>query len=255
MDDILRAPITRPLVIVPTFNESENIAEVLRRVRAALPSAAVLVVDDGSPDGTADLAESIGADLGQVAVLRRPGKAGLGSAYRAGFRWGIDHGHDALVEMDADLQHDPADLPSLVAPLDRDADLVVGSRYVPGGSTPDWAWHRLLLSRGGNRYAGLVLGIDVRDATAGFRAYRADLLSRIDLDAVRADGYGFQIEMCYQARRAGGSITEVPIRFGDRERGESKMSSRIVFEALLLVTWWGLRDRVLRRRRGQRVGA
>jgi glycosyltransferase involved in cell wall biosynthesis len=187
--------------------------------------------------------------VGEVSVLRRPVKAGLGSAYRAGFRWGIDHGHDALVEMDADLQHDPAALPSLLAPLDGDADLVVGSRYIPGGSTPDWAWHRLMLSRWGNRYAGMVLGIKVRDATSGFRAYRADLVSQLDLDAVRADGYGFQIEMCYQTRGVGGSICEVPIRFGDRQRGASKMSSRIVVEALLLVTWWGLRDRVLRRRK------
>jgi dolichol-phosphate mannosyltransferase len=248
MTETPRSAVTNPLVVLPTYNEAENIGEVLRRVRAALPVASVLVVDDGSPDGTADLAEAAGVEVGKVSVLRRPGKAGLGSAYRAGFRWGIEHGHDALVEMDSDLQHDPAALPGLVAPLDDRADLVVGSRYIPGGSTPDWAWHRLKLSQWGNRYAGLVLGIKVRDATSGFRAYRADLLSRIDLDAVRADGYGFQIEMCYETRGAGGTIAEVPIRFGDRQRGASKMSSRIVVEALLLVTWWGLRDRVLRRK-------
>ncbi len=151
--------------------------------------------------------------------------------------------------MDSDLQHDPASLPDLVAPLDDRADLVIGSRYVPGGSTPDWSWYRLWLSKGGSLYARLLLGIGVRDATAGFRALTgADLLSRIDLDAVHADGYGFQIEMTYQTKNAGGDIAEVPIRFGDRVRGSSKMSGRIVVEALLLVTWWALRDRVFRRR-------
>ncbi len=244
-----RIPITRPLVVLPTYNEAENIAEVLERVRDALPIAEVLVVDDGSPDGTADIAERTGKELDlPVSVLRRPGKAGLGSAYRAGFRWGIERGHDALIEMDSDLQHDPAALPSLVEPLGDRADLVVGSRYVAGGSAPDWAFHRLQLSRWGNRYAGAVLGIAVRDATSGFRAYRADLLAAIDLDAIHADGYGFQIEMCYATRRLGREIVEVPIRFGDRQRGTSKMSSKIVVEALALVTWWGLRDRVLRRR-------
>jgi dolichol-phosphate mannosyltransferase len=240
-------PVTRPLVVLPTYQEAENIADVLGRIRAALPEACVLVVDDGSPDGTADLAEMTAKEVGQVDVLRRERKQGLGSAYRAGFRWGIDHGFDALIEMDADLQHDPSALPSLVAPLSEGADLVVGSRYVSGGSTPNWTKHRLWLSQGGNRYAGAVLGIGVRDATSGFRAYRADLLSRIDLEAVHADGYGFQIEMCFQTRKAGGVIKEVPIRFGERTRGTSKMSSRIVVEALVLVTWWGLRDRVLRR--------
>jgi len=246
-----RAPIARPLVVLPTYNEGENIAEVIARAGAALPSASMLVVDDDSPDGTADIAEAAGEALGgdRVSVLRRESKAGLGSAYRAGFRWGMARGHDALIEMDSDLQHDPDVLPDLVAPLAAGADLVVGSRYVPGGSTPDWSWHRLLLSRWGNRYAGAMLGLGIHDATAGFRAYRADLLERIDLDAVRADGYGFQIEMTYETRLAGGTIVEVPIRFGDRQRGTSKMSGRIVVEALLLVTWWGLRDRVLRRRR------
>jgi len=249
MTDTPRTAVSRPLVVLPTFNEAENVGEVLRRVRTALPASDVLVVDDGSPDGTADLAEAAATEVGGVHVLRRPGKAGLGSAYRAGFRWGLERGYDALVEMDADLQHDPADLPSLLGPLDTGADLVIGSRYVAGGSTPAWAWYRLQLSRWGNRYAGFILGLGVHDATAGFRAYRADLLRGVDLDAVRADGYGFQIEMCYVARAAGATVVEVPIRFGDRHRGTSKMSSRIVFEALLLVTWWGLRDRVLRRRR------
>lgn len=246
----MRTPVARPLVVLPTYNEAENIAVVLQRVRAALPECEVLVVDDNSPDGTAELARSLSAEMdGAVHVLSREGKAGLGSAYRDGFRWGLKRGFDAMIEMDADLQHDPGSLPALVAPLGDRADLVVGSRYVPGGSTPDWAWHRLQLSIWGNRYAGWVLGIKVRDATSGFRAYRADLLSRIELDSVRADGYGFQIEMCYQTRLLGGTIAEVPIRFGERERGASKMSSRIVVEALVLVTWWGLRDRVLKRHR------
>jgi dolichol-phosphate mannosyltransferase len=234
--------------VLPTYNEAANIAKVLRLVRQSLPAAEVLVVDDGSPDGTADLAEATGKELGgRVHVLRRPGKAGLGSAYRAGFRWGMERGFDALIEMDSDLQHDPAALPTLVAPLDQ-ADLVIGSRYVPGGSAPEWTWRRRQLSRWGNRYAGWVLGIKVRDATAGFRAYRADQLAKLDLDEIHADGYGFQIEMTYATRRTGGVIVEVPIRFGERHEGTSKMSGNIVVEALSLVTWWGFRDRVLRRR-------
>lgn len=239
----------RTLVVLPTYQEAENIADVLGQIRAALPGASVLVVDDGSPDGTADLAEGVAETLGQINVLRRSAKSGLGSAYRAGFAWGIERGYEALIEMDADLSHDPRSLPSLVAPLHRGIDLSIGSRYVEGGSTPAWTWHRLLLSKSGNRYAGIVLRLGVRDATAGFRAYRASLLQRIELDEVRAEGYGFQIEMTYETRLAGGSITEVPIAFTDRIRGTSKMSSRIVVEALLLVTWWGVRDRILRRRR------
>jgi dolichol-phosphate mannosyltransferase len=238
----------RVFISVPTYREAENIEELLRRLRASVPDAHILVIDDGSPDGTADIAEATGKELGgRVQVLRRPGKAGLGSAYRAGFRWGIEHGFDALIEMDSDLQHDPAALPSLLAPLDR-ADLVIGSRYVSGGSAPEWTWHRRALSRWGNRYAGVVLGIKVRDATAGFRAYRADQIAKLDLDDIHADGYGFQIEMTYATRRSGGAIVEVPIRFGERKQGTSKMSGNIVVEALALVTWWGFRDRVLRRR-------
>ncbi len=237
----------RVLVILPTYNEAENIEEVIGLVREAVPSAHVLVVDDGSPDGTADLADKVGSELGQVEVMRRSAKAGLGSAYRAGFRWGLEKDFEVMVEMDSDLSHDPRALPELLVAVDGGADLVVGSRYVPGGSIPDWGLHRRLLSRWGNRYAGLVLGLEVRDATAGYRAYRASILEAIDLDAVRADGYGFQIEMAYQVARQGGRIVEVPIAFTDRIRGKSKMSSRIIFEALLLVTWWAIRDRVLRR--------
>lgn len=229
----------RVLVVLPTYNEAATIETVLRRVRAALPDDGVLVVDDGSPDGTADIAERIGKELGSVEVLRRPAKAGLGSAYRAGFRWGLERGWDAMVEMDSDLSHDPDALPDLVAPLSQGFDLVIGSRYVPGGSIPNWKRSRLLLSRGANIYASIVLGLPVTDSTAGFRAYRADMLRRLDLDAIRADGYGFQIEMCYRVLQHGGRVTEVPIRFVDREIGESKMSAHIVVEAFLLVAWWG----------------
>jgi dolichol-phosphate mannosyltransferase len=241
----------RTLVVLPTFDEAQNIDEVLRRVRAALADATILVVDDGSPDGTADIAEALAGELGPIEVLRRPKKAGLGSAYRQGFRIGIDRGFEALVEMDSDLSHDPAALPSLLAPLDEEADigLVVGSRYIPGGSIPRWSWHRRKLSEWGNRYASLVLGLEVRDSTSGFRAYRADAVAKIDLEHIRADGYGFQIEMAYVIARSGWRVVERPIAFVDRVRGTSKMSSHIVVEALWLVTWWALRDRVLRRRR------
>jgi len=238
------------LVVLPTYNESENIDRVLRRIRAALPEATVLVVDDGSPDGTADAAEVLGKELGNVEVMRREVKTGLGSAYRAGFRWGLDRGFDACVEMDADLSHEPEALPSLVAPLADGHELVIGSRYVPGGVIPNWAWHRRLLSRGGNLYASTLLGLGVADATAGFRCYAASLLDRIDLDQVRAEGYGFQIEMTYAATRAGAPVLEVPIRFVDRVDGESKMSAFIVFEALGLVTLWAL-QRLVGSRRGQ----
>lgn len=228
-------------MVLPTYNESENIDNVLRRIRGALPDATVLVVDDGSPDGTAELAELVAKDLGGIEILRREGKSGLGSAYRAGFRWGLDHGYDACVEMDADLSHDPDALPGLVAPLDRGYELSVGSRYAPGGSIPNWAWHRRLLSRGGNVYASALLGLGVADSTSGFRAYAASVLRRIDLDDIRADGYGFQIEMTYEAKRVGAPIVEVPIRFVDRVEGESKMSMHIVVEAFALVTWWGIK--------------
>jgi dolichol-phosphate mannosyltransferase len=238
----------KPLVILPTYNEAENILEVLDRVRDAVPEADVLVVDDGSPDGTADLAEQWAVDHGGgLSVLRRAGKQGLGSAYRAGFAEGLALGYDALIEMDSDLSHDPAALPSLINAVDSGADLAIGSRYVPGGSIPAWPKYREYLSRGGNRYASLLLGLQVRDATAGFRCYSATMLQQINLDRVTADGYGFQIEMAYAVARRGGRIVEVPISFTDRVRGTSKMSWRIIIEALALVTWWAIRDRVLKR--------
>ncbi|MFN8039243.1 MAG: polyprenol monophosphomannose synthase [Acidimicrobiales bacterium] len=242
----------RPLVVLPTYNEALNIDEVLDRTRESAPEADVLVVDDGSPDGTADLAERWGRDHGGgVSVMRRAAKSGLGSAYRAGFAEGLRQGYDILIEMDSDLSHDPAALPSLISAVEHGASLAIGSRYVPGGTIPNWKWHRKALSRWGNRYAGMVLGLEVRDATAGFRAYSADALSKIDLGEIKADGYGFQIEMAYEVKSNGGRIVEVPISFTDRVRGESKMSSKIVVEALGLVTWWGVRDRVLHRRRAK----
>jgi dolichol-phosphate mannosyltransferase len=228
----------RVLVVLPTYNESENIERVLRRVRGALPDAGVLVVDDGSPDGTAEIAERVAKELGNVDILRRSAKSGLGSAYRAGFTWGLERGWEAFVEMDSDLSHDPDALPSLVAELEEGADLSVGSRYVPGGSIPNWRWHRRLLSRGGNLYAAALLGLGITDATSGFRAYSERVLRRIDLSQVRAEGYGFQIEMVDRVLRNGGKVVEVPIRFVDRVEGKSKMSIHIVVEALLLVTWW-----------------
>ena len=229
-----------PLVVIPTYNESENIERMLRRIHECLPVAGVLVVDDGSPDGTADIVKTVATELPDVHLLARTSKSGLGSAYRAGFAWGLERGYDACIEIDADFSHDPAALPTLVAPLDEGFDLAIGSRYVEGGSIPNWAWHRHLLSRGGNLYASGVLGLGVADATAGYRAYSARILRALDLDRIRAEGYGFQIEMTYRARQYGAAITEVPIKFVDREAGESKMSSFIVFEALGLVTFWGL---------------
>jgi dolichol-phosphate mannosyltransferase len=231
----------RVLVVLPTYNEAANIATVLERIRDAMPEAAVLVVDDNSPDGTGDIVEKSAAALDHISLLRRAGKAGLGSAYRDGFRWGLARGFDVLVEMDSDLSHDPDALGSLVGPLTDGYELSIGSRYVPGGSIPDWALSRRLLSRGGNLYAEKLLGLGVKDSTAGYRAYAATLLRRIDLDSVRADSYGFQIEMTYRALQAGARVTEIPIRFVDRALGTSKMSTYTVIEALGLVTWWALR--------------
>jgi dolichol-phosphate mannosyltransferase len=237
----------RALVVLPTYNEAGNIAEVIRRLRLSVPAADILVVDDASPDGTAEIAQVVGADLGGVDVLMRPGKLGLGSAYRDGFIEGLRRGYQLLVEMDADLSHDPTALPALLRAIEDGADLAVGSRYIPGGSIPHWSGYRRALSRWGNRYARWALALPLADATSGFRAYRADIVTRLDLPSLRSDGYGFQIEMAYRVARAGGGIVEVPIEFVDRERGTSKMSLRVVIEAWLLVTWWGVTDRSRRR--------
>ncbi len=244
----------RVLVVLPTFNEAATIENVLDRVRKALPQAWILVVDDASPDGTAKLAADFGDRQGQVDVLSRPGKLGLGSAYRDGFAWGLERGYEAFVEMDSDFSHDPDSLGSIVAPLEDGYEVCIGSRYVPGGSIPNWSLLRRLLSRGGNIYADLLLGLGVRDSTAGFRAYSATVLRRIVLSSVRAESYGFQIEMTYRAIKAGARISEVPIRFVDRELGTSKMSTFTVVEALALVTLWGA-ERATDRLRGRAVRA
>ena len=236
-------------VTVPTLDEADNLDALISRLRAAVDGVHILIVDDGSTDGTADKAEALGAELGGIEVLRRPKKMGLGSAYRAGHAIGMARGYDVMVQIDADLSHDPAALPDLLAAVERGADLAIGSRYVPGGSVPNWPKRRLWLSVGGNRYAGFVLGMPVRDSTAGYRAYRASILRAMDFESTHSTGYAFQIEMTYRARAAGGRIDEVPIAFTDRVRGTSKMSTRIVVEAMTLVTMWGVRDRVFRRRR------
>jgi dolichol-phosphate mannosyltransferase len=235
----------RTLVILPTYNEILNIESMLRTLRDVIPSVDVLVVDDGSPDGTAKKAQELSEELGQIHLLSRPVKSGLGGAYRAGFTWGLDHDYELFVEIDCDFSHDPHALPAmLVAAITH--EVVIGSRYIPGGVIPKWSLLRRLLSRGGNQYASLMLGLHVADSTSGFRVYSKSALEKIHYQSVTADGYGFQIEMTYQARRGGASIIEVPISFTDRSRGQSKMSMNIVIEALWLVTKWSL-ERVLRR--------
>jgi dolichol-phosphate mannosyltransferase len=240
------------LVVVPTYLEALNIGEVLPRIRRALPAADVLVVDDSSPDGTGAIAEELGRELGRIDVLHRPSKDGLGPAYRAGLGLGLERGYDVLVQMDADLSHDPDTLPALLSAIEDGADVAIGSRYVPGGSIPNWPWHRRALSRWGNRYTGFALRTGVSDATSGFRSYRATTLRAVDPSTTRATGYGIQIEIAYRMSQAGATIAEIPIAFTDRTRGTSKMSLRIIAEEMLLVTWWGARDRAQRlRRRGR----
>lgn len=233
--------------MIPTYDEAANVAEVLEKVRAAAPDVDILVVDDSSPDGTAGVARQAAEQLGQVDVLVREKKEGLGNAYRHGFRVGMERGYERLVQMDADLSHDPLVIPRLLAGLDNGLEMVIGSRYIPGGAVPHWPWYRRALSRYGNRYACSVLGMDVNDATSGFRAYRADVLKAIDVSTTRAKGYGFQIETAYRMWRHAAAVDEVPIIFTDRVRGYSKLSMSVAAEELLLVTWWGFRDRVVAR--------
>lgn len=238
-----------PLVIVPTYDEAENVGDILSLVLGAVPTAQVLVVDDGSQDGTGDVVAGVAARDDRVHLMRRAGKLGLGSAYVAGFRWGLERGYDLLVEMDADGSH-PADrLPALIEAVVGDADvaLAIGSRWVPGGSVVDWPKYREALSRGGNAYARWMLRIDVQDITAGFRVYRADVIAQMDLDSIDSKGYCFQVDMTLRVHDLGGTIVEVPIRFRDRLRGVSKMSQAIVLEAMLRVTQWGLHRRFARR--------
>ena len=241
----------RVLVVVPTYDERLNIEAVVARVRAAVPTADVLVVDDASPDGTGEIADRLAAEDGQVHVLHRVGKQGLGSAYLAGFGWGLQRGYDVLVEMDADGSHQPEQLPDLLAAL-ADADLVLGSRWVPGGSVVNWPRSRELLSRGGNTYVRVALGLQLRDATGGFRAFRRETLDKLDLDAVASQGYCFQVDLARRAVSQGLRVVEVPIEFVEREHGVSKMSGAIVREALWRVTVWGL-ARPLRGHRGARL--
>jgi dolichol-phosphate mannosyltransferase len=245
----------RVLVNVPTYVEADNIEELLRRVRAAAPQVDVLVIDDNSPDGTAEVAERVARELGHIDVLRRPAKKGLGNAYRAGFGIGIDRGYDLICQMDADLSHDPAALPHLVAAVEAGADLAIGSRYVPGGSVPHWPAHRRAASKYGNLYAGFMLGYAIRDSTSGYRVYRAKTLEGIEFQKTRANGYLFQIELAYRAWQWGGRTAEVPICFTDRVRGYSKMSFGVVAEEMVSVTWWGIRDRVSKKGRAARKRA
>jgi len=239
------------LVIIPTYNEAENLEQVVGRVRSAVPEARILIADDNSPDGTGKLADRLADEDGNVNVLHRPGKQGLGAAYIAGFHWGLARGYAVLVEMDADGSHQPEQLPRLLDAL-RCADLVLGSRWVPGGDVRNWRLARKLISRGGTTYARMALGIPVRDATGGYRAFRRSTLEGIGLEDVVSQGYCFQIDLAWRAVRRGFRVVEVPITFVERERGASKMSNAIVREALWRVTVWGLEHRTARLRRGRR---
>lgn len=242
----------RDLVIVPTYNERDSISEAVSRLFAATgDSVDLLVVDDGSPDGTAEVVRALAVGRSGIHLLERQTKAGLGDAYVAGFRWALARDYRAVVEMDADLSHDPAAVPRLLAAL-AEADLVIGSRYIPGGRIENWGAFRRYLSRLGNIYAGFWLRLGVRDLTSGFRAFRRTALESLDLRAVATHGYAFQIEMARRVHQAGGRITETPITFVERATGRSKMSNRIVLEALLQVTRWGIGDllRAPGRRRG-----
>jgi len=238
-DSVAVAPADlRVLVIIPTFNERENLPRILDRLRAAVPTAHVLVVDDGSPDGTGAVADERAALDDVIAVLHRTEKNGLGPAYFAGFQWGLDHGFEVLVEMDADGSHAPEQLPRLLGALDH-ADLVIGSRYVRGGAVVNWPVRRLLLSRGANLYSRLTLGVRVKDITAGYRAYRAKVIRAIPLNEVASHGYVFQIDLAWRTILGGFRVVEVPITFTEREIGVSKMSGSIVREALLKIPAWG----------------
>jgi dolichol-phosphate mannosyltransferase len=232
----------RIVMVIPTYNESANIGWIVGRLRAAQPGVDVLIVDDNSPDGTGDLADELAAADPQVHVLHRTEKAGLGAAYLHGFGWALDQGYDVVGEMDADGSHQPEELGLLLDAL-RTADLVIGSRYVPGGSVENWPLRRLVLSRGGNLYIRLLLGVRLRDITAGYRVFRRSTLEKIDLSSVESAGYVFQTDLASRAVRAGLVVKEVPIKFIERVRGDSKMSGAVASESLKLVTRWGIRQR------------
>lgn len=242
MTETTFADLGRILVIIPTYNERDNVKSIVMRVRNSVPEADVLVTDDNSPDGTGQIADELSASDPQVHVLHRAGKQGLGAAYVAGFHWAIDNGYDVAVETDADGSHQPEQLPLLLDAL-RNADLVLGSRWVKGGSVVNWPKHREILSRGGNLYARLALGIPLKDATGGYRAFRTTTLKSIDIDTVESGGYVFQVDLAYRTLKSGMRVAEVPIEFVEREIGESKMTGDIVKEALVRVTAWGFRDR------------
>jgi dolichol-phosphate mannosyltransferase len=244
----------RSLVVVPTYQEAENVVRFLDAVRAATPETDLLVVDDNSPDGTADLAEARAAEIGRVTVIRRPVKDGLGNAYRRGFRWGLDQGYDVIIQMDCDFSHDPKMIPTFLAKLEAGADCAIGSRYIPGGATPDWPFHRRALSKYGNLYTCAVLQLPIHDSTGGFRAYKASTLEKIDIDGTEANGYAFQSEVARRMVSAGLVIEEVPITFLDRKYGTSKMSVRIMTESMTLVTRWGISQRLARRRAERGAG-
>jgi len=241
------ADLGRIVVCIPTYNERENLPLIIARLRAAVPEADVVVLDDGSPDGTGAIADELSATDSAIHVVHRTSKAGLGAAYLAGFSWAREQGYDVVVEMDADGSHQPEQLPRLLAAL-RGADLALGSRWVAGGSVVNWPKHRELLSRGGNFYTRLSLGVPLRDATGGFRAFRTTAFNALDLGAVESQGYCFQVDLAWRAVRAGLRVVEVPIEFVERERGESKMNQKIVAEALWRVTVWGATDKWARLR-------
>ncbi|MFD3457624.1 polyprenol monophosphomannose synthase [Streptomyces sp. NPDC058691] len=236
-------PLGTVLVIIPTYNEADNIKPIVSRVRAAVPEAHVLVADDNSPDGTGKLADELAAVDDQVHVLHRKGKEGLGAAYLAGFRWGIDQGYGVLVEMDADGSHQPEELPRLLTAL-KGADVVLGSRWIPGGRVVNWPKSREYLSRGGSTYSRFLLDVPLRDVTGGYRAFRKETLLGLGMDEVASQGYCFQVDLAWRAVKAGFHVIEVPITFVERERGDSKMSRDIVVEALWRVTAWGVGARV-----------
>jgi dolichol-phosphate mannosyltransferase len=233
----------RVLVVIPTYNEADNVRVIVDRVRSAVATVDLLVVDDNSPDGTGAIADELAAADPAVRVLHRPGKQGLGAAYVAGFTWAHEHGYDAVVEMDADGSHAPEELPHLLDAL-RDADVVLGSRYVTGGKTVGWPLHRQAISRTGNTYVRLALGMPFKDATGGYRAYRMPVINKIAIDTIASQGYCFQVDLAYRGYRQGFRVVEIPITFAERARGKSKMSSSIVREALWRVTVWGARARI-----------
>ncbi|WP_433876834.1 polyprenol monophosphomannose synthase [Sinomonas atrocyanea] len=243
----------RILTIIPTYNELESLPKTLGRLRSAVPASDVLVADDNSPDGTGALADTIAAEDPQVHVLHRRGKEGLGAAYIAGFRWALERGYDVVVEMDADGSHQPEQLPSLLKAVDDGADLVIGSRWVAGGSVVNWPFYRQLISRTGSTYARLMLGLKLRDITAGYRAFRRTTLEKLDFDTIESRGYGFQVDLANRVAKMGLKVVEVPVTFVERELGSSKMSGNIVVEAMVNVTRWGLAERWRQiTRRGQR---